>query len=83
MPSIERVPDAAPARAARRPAPADTAASQGHPRAERAPRSTAAQKPEPAANAADEAECVRIFQRLSLGENNPALLNRLKTLNCR
>jgi serine/threonine protein kinase len=53
------------------------------------PAPRAAKKTAPPADAAtaesasDRAECARIFQRLSLGESNPELLARLKTLKCR
>jgi hypothetical protein len=39
--------------------------------------------PAQADSSADRAECARIFQRLSLGENSPELIARLKTLKCK
>jgi hypothetical protein len=82
-PSSEHVADTAAPRAARRSAAADTPAEQAEARTQRTAKPPSVQKREPAtASAADEAECARIFQRLSLGESNAALLSRLKTLKC-
>jgi serine/threonine protein kinase len=55
------------------------------------PRKTAEPKPdrrdEPAATAhaddAKQAECARLFQRLSIGESSPELIERVRTLHCR
>jgi hypothetical protein len=51
-----------------------------------APRGDAARRdrvPAPPAAADNRAECASIMQRLSLGENSPELLDRLKSLKCR
>jgi len=71
------------------PRPAATEAAQStrgapSPRAERSSQRADAGKPERVqADAGHRAECGRIFQRLSLGESSPELLDRLKVLKCR
>ena len=42
-----------------------------------------AERERPQPDNGNRAECVRIMQRLSLGESSPELVDRLKTLKCR
>ena len=61
----------------------DTGVTQPNPSSERSSQRSDAAKPERAqADAGRRAECGRIFQRLSLGESSPELLDRLKVLKC-
>ena len=80
---VERTPDRPSIDTARQAPPAD---SRPLPRGRSGDRPAA--RPDAAAeraqpDAANRAECVRIMQRLSLGESSPELINRLKVLNCR
>ncbi|MEO8312686.1 MAG: protein kinase [Caldimonas sp.] len=64
--------------------PDNAAAARPDPSSERASKRPDAAAPERAqADSTTRAECGRIFQRLSLGETSPELLERLKTLKCR
>jgi hypothetical protein len=72
IPRIEAVPGTPPEHATEKPKPNPERSS---PRVE-------AGKPERAQADSVRAECGRIFQRLSLGESNPELLDRLKVLKC-
>jgi serine/threonine protein kinase len=76
-PAPTRVPGTPPRPERSTPTPAREA-DQGTP-----PRPTAAKSETVQADASRRAECGRIFQRLSLGENNAELIERLKTLQCR
>ena len=71
---------------------ADGTAKPGTGESRPPPRKTAETKPdrreEPAATAphaddAKQAECARLFQRLSIGESSPELIERVRTLRCR
>jgi serine/threonine protein kinase len=80
-PSADSNPAVPPVRAAKKATPPD-------PRVERntdlaAQRADAARRERPATDSANQAECGRIFQRLSLGESSPELIERLKSLKCR
>jgi hypothetical protein len=82
-PRIETFPGAPPARAPKETTAPDAGMAQSRSSAERTSQHSAAGKPERAeADAARRAECGRIFQRLSLGESSPELLDRLKVLKC-
>jgi serine/threonine protein kinase len=81
---VESVPDALPARAAKKLAPPGTGAAQPEQNPPRASQRLDAARAERAqADSANRAECGRIMQRLSLGESSPELLDRLKSLKCR
>lgn len=81
--SIETVPGTPPEHATKKMAPPNTGMTQAKPNPERSSQRLDAGKPERVqADAANRAECGRIFQRLSLGESSPELLDRLKVLKC-
>ena len=81
---VESTPDTLPLRAATKVIPPDTIVARPAQNTERAAKHIDAAKPERVlADSANQAECGRIFQRLSLGESSPELLNRLKSLRCR
>ncbi|MEO8081355.1 MAG: protein kinase [Caldimonas sp.] len=50
---------------------------------ERAERPADPPRQEPRANGSNEAECGRLFQRLSIGESSPELIERVRALRCR
>jgi hypothetical protein len=77
-------PASAPIEATAAPAPAP-AHSPGPKRERPAPTKAAAPPAEPTTEAKSDAarECAQIFQRLSLGENRPDLIERAKALKCR
>lgn len=82
-PPIESVPETPPARAAKKLAPPDTGTAHPEQNVEHAPQRSDAGRPgRVAPDSANRAECGRIFQRLSLGENSAELLDRLKSLKC-
>ncbi len=91
-PGIENVapPPSAPIEAAAAPIPAPAPAPAPAPKRERsAPAKADATPAEPKTEARGESksdaarECAQIFQRLSLGENRPDLIERAKALKCR
>ncbi|MGZ8254361.1 MAG: serine/threonine protein kinase [Burkholderiaceae bacterium] len=81
---VESTPDTPPRGSTDKPAAPDTIVAPPAQNVERAAKRVDVAKPERAqADATNQAECGRIFQRLSLGESSPELLNRLKSLKCK
>lgn len=74
-PPVDTAPPPTVARPIRKSAPAEAVARP-------APRTESPKVARPPSDAIT-AECARILQRISLGENNAQLVERLKTLNCR
>ena len=80
IPPIELAPEMPPIRAAKKvTGPAQP--EQDSKRASQRPGSATPERVQ--ADSTNHAECGRIFQRLSLGESNPELMDRLKLLKCR